>query len=311
MSSRDLVLSYVNPDTDGISCTIGYAFLADACGDRFRPVYFGQLNPETILVTSKYFNCDFERLETMPVHGRVVLVDTHQLGRLPVDLSPERVIEIIDHHPVGEPQAFPNAKIQNEPVGAAATLITERLIAARCSPSADVAGLLCSGIVSNTVNFSAPSTTDRDRAAFKWLCELVEFDQSIIEDMFNALLPDNSRSTIELLAADYKEFKIGDRVFGMSQIETANARSVMERSDLCRALAQLRQLGTSTAEHVIANVVDVVRGESVIAAGDAETKAWVEQILGAESRCGVLIVPRVVLRKTDLVPGLRRLLEKA
>ena len=129
MTARGYVFSYVNPDTDGVASAMGYAFLRRAFDDAdFQPLIWGDINVETGLVLDHFRMSVPARGRDLPPGAELVLVDTHHPAQLASQVNPLRVVEIIDHHPGGSPEAFPNAIIQNEVVGAAATLLTERIV---------------------------------------------------------------------------------------------------------------------------------------------------------------------------------------
>src|SRR5260370_17214416 len=145
---RRYVFGYVNPDTDSVCSAIGYAELADYLGSgEYVPLAWGGVNKETLLVLSRFGVKVPEDPKRLVGDCEVVLVDTHHPGHLPESLDTKCVVEIIDHHPAGEPSAFPNAKIQNEEVGAAATLVVERFRELDVRPTAPVAGLLPAAII--------------------------------------------------------------------------------------------------------------------------------------------------------------------
>src|SRR3972149_5302242 len=126
MSKDSFVLAYVNPDTDGVCSSIGYSYLKRlTAGEHFLPVIFGSLNSETHFVLN-YFEVEPPLSNPeISMDSKIAIVDTHHVGQLPSSLPLQNVIEILDHHPAGNPAAFPNAMIQNENLGAVATIIAE------------------------------------------------------------------------------------------------------------------------------------------------------------------------------------------
>ena len=159
----DIVVSYVNPDLDGIACATALSALES---HSWAPRLLGNLDSESVVV--------LDHLQ-LPTPGAVRdwvevrsiwLVDTHHVRQLPAELPRERVIRITDHHPGGDREAFPNAVIQNESVGAAATLVAEKYFESGVVIPAAISALLQAAIISNTLGFGAAATSDRDRRAF-------------------------------------------------------------------------------------------------------------------------------------------------
>jgi len=139
---------------------------------RYVLDHFGFDYPQTILNAADF--------------AEVILVDASDLNGLEGNVSPEKVIEIIDHRQINEADKFPKAKVQIELVGAAATLIAERFIQSKIEISPKSATLLCSAIISNTLNFKGGVTTDRDKLAVKWLNQFAGLPPDFWKELFSA-----------------------------------------------------------------------------------------------------------------------------
>jgi manganese-dependent inorganic pyrophosphatase len=230
-----------------------------------------------------------------------VLVDTHHSQQLPPNFPYESVVEIIDHHPAGDVALFPSASIQNEKVGAAATLLIERLEQNLSTIREDIAGLLAAAVVSNTLNFNAPSTTERDSRAFNWLSQYVNVDQVFIRDMFLERSDISSLSTYNVLEMDYKQFPVKNVLIGISQFETVALSNFISRSDLVEAVT--RFMSDRQLEYYCVNGVDIMRKASVLVAVTPSTQQLLHHALGASFTGVTASFPRILLRKTDLIPA--------
>lgn len=301
------VCSYVNPDTDGVCSAIGYARLkACTTGEAYMPAVFGALTRETAFVLEHFGTAAPVFDPRLPRRCRIALVDTHHVRQLPPGLPLTQVVEILDHHPAGDPGAFPRAELHNEPVGAAATLVAERFTACGREPDRATAGLLVAAIVSNTLDFSAPSTSDRDREACAWLKQFVHIEEGFVRRMLACRAGHEGLPTGELLRADYKEFSLGGVAVGISQIETPLPGDITGRPDLPACLLRLQ--ADRHMDHVFLNCVDMVRRCSVIVCCAAATGELLTKALGADFKSGRARFDRMLLRKTDLVPRLQALL---
>ncbi|MDO8622292.1 MAG: hypothetical protein Q7R80_03615, partial [bacterium] len=203
-----ITTSYTNPDLDGVACAVATAEFLRGQGRDARAAIFGQPSLE-----AKWF------LETFaistPPDGRPILTAGAEVVLLdasnPLDLAfpVDVVVEIVDHRQTHQADAFPNAKdVQIELVGSCATLVAERMRAAHVTLTRESARLLSGAIASNTVNFKAPVTTDRDRAAFAWLAPIAMLPETFIQDMFTAKSDLSGDRLREALLGDYtmKEF---------------------------------------------------------------------------------------------------------
>ena len=304
-----LVTSYVNPDTDGIACMLAYEaavrVVEPAFSGQIRPIMFGRINPETAAVL------EYLAVVAPPAGDSAILtsadeiclMDTHHRSQLPELFPFEKVIEVIDHHGAGDAPLV-NAQVQNEAVGAAVTLMAERFRAVGSVPPLQVVMLMGAGILSNTLDFKAPSTTDRDRQAFDWVRENSTWPADLAVELSEARKRLLDGSTIEILNADVKLFQVeGDRCLAMSQLEAANSSLIGGRGDLVEALAALAEL--RGADAVIVNLADLSIGRSLLLSPDE----WVCQKL--TRRFGVTFdaehrgwADGLFLRKTHLVPTL-------
>lgn len=304
-----LVTSYVNPDTDGITCMLAYEtavrVIEPAFSGKIHPIIFGRINPETeaVLAYLEAVAPPAGDSAILASADEICLVDTHHRSQLPELFPFEKVTEVIDHHGAGDAPLV-NAKVQNEAVGAAATLMVERFQAVSFVPPVQVVMLMGAGILSNTLDFKAPSTTDRDRQAFDWVRENSAWPAALAIELSNARERLLDGSTVDILNADVKLFQIdGDRCLAMSQLEVANASLIAERSDLVESLAALAAL--RNADAVVVNLADLSIGRSLLLSSDE----WVCETL--TRRFGVTFDAKhrgwtdgLFLRKTHLVPAL-------
>lgn len=309
LSEPRFVTSYVNPDTDGVCSSIGFAHWRQrVSGAVVEAVIFGEPDAETVYVLD-YFSVNLPLCNINPQSSDLfAIVDTHHPNQLASVIPRNNVVTIIDHHPLGSPSAFPQATLQNESVGAAATLVAERFRADCFIPERPVAGCLAAAIVSNTLDFRAPSTTERDRRAYEWLTEIAPIARGFIDQMFHVRSQHLTTSTGDIIMSDYKEFPFDGYLVGISQLETMEPHSIIERDDLTSTLSQIKR--ERELAYMIVNIVDLRQEESTIIADGVDTAKLVEAALGQPCPRGQAKFNRILLRKTDLVPQFQRVLEQ-
>ena len=110
MKRKNIVISYKNPDTDGVACSIGMAILMTNTDEKWEPVILGELGKETQYVLNQANISYPQDIGSFCDVNKIVLVDTHHKSQLPEDFPFEKVVMIIDHHPKGD-DIFPNAEI--------------------------------------------------------------------------------------------------------------------------------------------------------------------------------------------------------
>ena len=203
--SKVLVTAKSSPDIDGVACMLSYTQLL---GHDAEAVVFGSINPE-----ARFFFGERE-INVMPDDGggdweRIILVDASSMKGMPKIARADKVIEIIDHR-VGDFREgeFPNAKVQNEMVGAAATLIVERFMQAGVLPTEANAKLLYGAIFENTLDLNATNVVERDRMAIKFLEEKFGLSHEAIDAMFTYAYKERLNNLQKYLEEDSKAFEL-------------------------------------------------------------------------------------------------------
>lgn len=205
-----LATSYLNPDLDGVACAVGMAELLRRQGMDVRAAVFGTPSAEARWVMETYeIPAPPDGQTLLAPDTEIILLDASN----PLDLERAflvtSVVEIIDHREAHGAKEFPNVRrVQVELVGSCATLVAERMQAANITPVRDTARLLFGAIMSNTVNFRAPVTTDRDRRMADWLVPIAALPATFALDMFAAKSDLSGAKLRETIIGDYtvKEF---------------------------------------------------------------------------------------------------------
>lgn len=293
------VFPYINPDTDGVGAALAYSFL----NNDFLPVIFGNFDKETLFVMNILELELPARVEEIPQQAKIALVDTHHLAQLP-PINLANVVEVIDHHPAGDSDKLPNAKIQNEEVGAACTLIVERMIRDGIVPTKKMAGLLSLAIISNTLNFTAPSTSPRDKEALVCLSEYVSISEEVTLEMFKARSDISEYETIDLLLSNNKVFEIEGRRVSIIQLELVEVDNLISRPNFREAI--LRVQHDKQSDYCIFSGVDIFNRQTVIVVPSENEKEIIQRSMDIEFSGDTAVVDRILLRKTDFVPSIKK-----
>ena len=218
-----IVTSYVDPDLDGLGSAVGYAEFLNKTGKQVIIKVVGVPHDEALYVLRRF---QIEMPETIPdllSFNKVILVDTSELGSLLGKINPEAVIEVIDHRSIHEAGVFTNAKTQIELVGSVATLITEKFMTTDISISKEAAILMYGAIISNTLNFKASVTTERDRQAAAWLNQTAQLSEFFWKELFIAKSDLSGHVLKERIDGDFATFTMGGKRIGIAQIEMIGA----------------------------------------------------------------------------------------
>lgn len=237
-----------------------------------------------------------------PDPRRVILVDHAEVGQSVAGVEEAQVVEILDHHHVGDIQTRQPIAATFDPVGSTATLIVERFQRAGLEPEVSTAKLLLSAILSDTVVLNSPTTTDRDREVVKHLEGYLGLDHKEFGmRMFEASSDVSGLSAEEIASRDAKEYEVsGGARMCIAQVETVGTGLLERRDELMEALEQQRERnGYLFAALMITDIIE--QGTELLCAGDCTP---VERAFEAESNGGVIDLPGVMSRKKQVAPKL-------
>jgi inorganic pyrophosphatase/exopolyphosphatase len=296
-----LVTGYIHPDLDAYACAFAYAELLRALGREAQATCSGDPLDEVTFVLRLL---GIDRLQDFDAYlfGSGIVVDTSDTYALPPGLNPLKVEEVVDHHLYNDPALFPHARLQIEAVGAAATLIEEKFYAAHVRPSRDAAALLYGGIISNTLNFQATVTTDRDRISAGRLRSLAELPDDFPAQLFRAKSDLSGAKLLETLRNDMAGSETAGKIFALGQLELADVHAL-----LATRLPEMKRFMLAHREYLDAYVTmlslsDVVAGKTYFVAADAFSEDVLERALGLTFHQGVAEYPKLILRKEYVAP---------
>jgi manganese-dependent inorganic pyrophosphatase len=167
-----------------------------------------------------------------PERKQVILVDHNEYAQSVEGLEEAEILEIIDHHKLGDISTNMPITFRNVPVGSTCTIIYYLFKEYRVDMSMAMAGLLLSGILSDTLLFKSPTTTEMDRNASKDLNEVLHLDlEGYAMDMFKAGTSLEGQSIEEIFFKDFKEFKVDKFQIGISQVFTLDIDSVFNQKE--------------------------------------------------------------------------------
>lgn len=304
-----LITCYVNPDLDGIAGAIAYCEFLQKTGRGSVVGIIGEPHDEARYILDRYNFSYPQSIINADNFNEVILVDASDLNGLEGNIAPEKVIEIIDHRKINEASKFPNAKIQIELVGSAATLIAEKFIENNVSISKESATLLCGAIISNTLNFKGSVTTERDKKAVEYLNKVALLSDNFWKELFLAksdLAGDKLKKRIE---GDFAWFTLADKKVGIAQIEIMGAEKlVKERGvEIVNILEQIKL--DMNLDYIFQNTIELELGNNYFISSDIKTQSLLEKVLGIKFNDFVASRSNLIMRK-QIVPLLKEELEK-
>lgn len=304
-----LVTSYVNPDLDGVAGAIAYGEFLRKIGGYAVVGIIGEPHDEAKYIFDR-FGFEYPQIiENADNFDEVVLVDASDLNGLEGKISPEKVIEIIDHRKVHEADKFPNAKAQVELVGAAATLVAEKFIQNNVDISKESATLVYGAIISNTINFKGSVTTERDKKAVAWLNKVAKLPEDFWKDLFTAKSDLSGKKLAERIEGDFAWFVLGGKKVGIAQIEIIGAKKLLEERsrEIIQTLEKIKK--KMGLDIVFQNTIELEDAKTFFVAQDANTQKLLGKVLGARFAGSVAERSDLMMRK-QIVPLLKEDLEK-
>ncbi|MBW7978937.1 manganese-dependent inorganic pyrophosphatase [Bacillus velezensis] len=299
-----LIFGHQNPDTDTICSAIAYADLKNKLGFNAEPVRLGQVNGETQYALD-YFKQESPRLvETAAneVNG-VILVDHNERQQSIKDIEDVQVLEVIDHHRIANFETAEPLYYRAEPVGCTATILNKMYKENNVKIEKEIAGLMLSAIISDSLLFKSPTCTEQDIAAAKELAEIAGVDAE--EYGLNMLKAgaDLSKKTVEeLISLDAKEFTLGSKKVEIAQVNTVDIEDVKKRQpELEAALSKV--IAEKNLDLFLLVITDILENDSlVLAIGDQASK--VEKAFNVTLENNTALLKGVVSRKKQVVPVL-------
>jgi len=301
------VIGHRRPDTDSVCSAIAYAHLKAALGDHdVRPAAAGPLNAETRYALARFGVAEPERLTT-GAGRRLILVDHNEVAQAVDGVADAAVVEVWEHHRVGDLDLAQPIVFHCEPVGATATLITEQFVLHGVEIPPAIAGLLLAAILSDTLGFASPTAVEKDRTMAARLAAIAGVDAAAFGRELMAARGDvAARPADDLVAADFKEFDLAGHRVGIGQIEAADTTPLLpRRAELVGALERRR--AARALEFALLLVTDIARKGShlwVTGPGDAV----VAQAFGLALEDRGVYLAGCMSRKKQVVPPLERAL---
>ncbi|MFB5269060.1 manganese-dependent inorganic pyrophosphatase [Paenibacillus enshidis] len=302
--AKTLIFGHKNPDTDTITSAIAYAALKTQLGADVEAVRLGGVNGETQYALD-YFKVSAPRLvENVSEEAQeVILVDHNERQQSANDIDKVRVTEVIDHHRIANFETAHPLYFRAEPVGCTATILNKLYKENGVAVPKDIAGLMLSAIISDSLLFKSPTCTEQDVAAARELAEIAGVDaDSYGFDMLKAGA-DLSKHTIEqLISLDAKEFDMNGRKVEIAQVNAVDVNDVLSRQSELEA-ALNKTIADKNLDLFLFVVTDIINSNSVGIALGSQAQA-VEKAYNVKLDTNKAVLEGVVSRKSQIVPVL-------
>lgn len=303
MSDIVYVTGHKNPDTDTICCAIAYAELKRNLGVDARAVRAGEINEETAFALNK-FGFEHPELITDVAGEKIILVDHNEAKQSPEGVDKADIMEVIDHHKINFNYAKP-IEFLSKPLGATATLIYEKYQIEEVKVTKNIAGLLLSAILSDTIVLKGPTTTVADMEIAKKLATIAGIPdlQKYGIELKKQKASLFGKSANDLINSDLKEFDFKGKRVMIGQIEIVENTEFENRRE--EFISEMEKIKVEKQVALIAfmatNIIEM--GTTLLCVGNTET---VQKAFHQRVKNNSIYLKDVMSRKNDIVPFLEK-----
>ncbi len=238
----------------------------------------------------------------------VILVDHNEMSQTVDGIEEAEILEIIDHHRIGDIRTEKPILFKNDPVGCTSTIVANSYFESGLAPSKKLSGLMCAAILSDTLKFKSPTSTYLDKITAEKLASIAGIDiDTFSMEMFRAGSALKGETPEELLTKDFKEYEFSRGKVGIAQITTIDIKNVDEIQDLILE-SMAKFCSTGNYGLVMLLVTDIMnQGSEVFFCG--RLKDVVGKAFGLEPKGHSVYLPGIVSRKKQIVPAIATALE--
>ncbi|MEE0511185.1 MAG: manganese-dependent inorganic pyrophosphatase [Peptococcaceae bacterium] len=310
--SKVLVFGHANPDTDSITSAISYAYLLNQTGHEATAYALGVPSEETQFALDTFGVASPQVIEkaaeVADADTILALVDHNEAQQSLPDRGDYRIWSVVDHHRIANIETVEPLNYRAEAVGCTGTILYKMYNEQGVDIPKNIAGLMLSAVISDTLLMKSPTCTPEDEAAIIALAALAGVDYNTYGlDLLKAGTNLSAKSCEELLDLDAKSFPMGSATVRIAQVNTVDVNDVLTRK---AELSDLMQKNSEKEGYdlfllLITNILD---SNSTALITGTET-AKVESAFGVTVTDGLAELAGVVSRKKQVVPPLTKAFE--
>lgn len=307
MADKVLICGHKNPDNDAISAAIGLAFFENEIAKRqgrsteYEAVRLGPCPPETAWNLEENGISQPRLIESVGEGDQIILADHNEMGQAVDGLADAEVVGIVDHHRIGDVMTAAPIYMTVRPWGSTATLITWLCRQNDVDIPMDIAHVLLSAILTDTVIQKSPTATAMDDIQIAYLEDITGKERvSFGQDLFRCRGREDELHIKDYVEADSKEFTVAGKTVLIAQHETVDFPAAMEREAEARQHMQ-HLIAQHGYDFVLLMVTDILNeGSNFLVEGNHEVP---DQVFGIDSSSAVWM-PGVLSRKKQVAAPL-------
>ena len=301
------VFGHKSPDTDSTGSPIIWAwYLTEHRKQPAEAKLLGEPNTEAAFVLKKWNLPKPEIISSVAAGDKVVIVDTNNPAELPEGINGADIIQIIDHHKLtGGIETKGPIDITIKPLACTATIMHNLMGENAARMPREIKGAMLSCILSDTLEFRSPTTTEQDKALALELAKDLGIDvAAYAAEMFEAKSDVGAFSDAELLRMDSKEYNVAGKELRVSVLETTAPKMILDRKDsLMKSMEAVAK--EDGADQVLLFVIDILKEEATLLVPNDLVKKLAETSFGATVTGDTVVLPGVMSRKKQIIPALK------
>ena len=260
-----------------------------------------------IVDDDNYLNGIITRSDLLePIQKQVILVDHNEISQAVNGIEDADILEIIDHHRVGDISTIRPITVYNEPVGSTCTIVANQIFLHRIDMIPDIAGALLSGILSDTLLLTLSTTTEKDLEIAQKLALVADLDLTTLgKELLTSSMNLRGKTPRDILFQDFKTYHFNEKKIGVNQIMNLdNEEITVIEPDIKSEMEKLcREEAYDMVAMLIMNPLEK-KGEEIIVKGDTKI---IEKAFGVTVKHDKCFVPKIMSRKKDFIPAIGRL----
>jgi len=238
---------------------------------------------------------------------KVILVDHNNYEQSVEGLEEAEIVEILDHHNLGSIGTSMPISFTSRPVGCTATIVYDEFKKERVEIPQNIAGLLLSAIISDTLLFTSPTTTFKDKLVASDLSKIAKVDiKDYGIEMLKAASSIKGLSVSELIMQDFKSYSINDKDYGIAVITTMDFDQIEKEID--KYVEKLNEMSQNAYESVLIFITDIMKEGSYILYND-NSKNLLMAAFNLENIYEGIFIPGLMSRKKQILPALMQELD--
>jgi len=299
------IAGHRNPDTDSVCSAIAYAELKNKQGVKAIPVILSEINSETKFVLEKWKMSVPQLLEDA-TGKQLIIVDHSEVRQGPKNMDKAEILEVVDHHKIGDLQTSQPIMFISKPVGCTCTVVYDLYMEEGETPSKEVKALILSAILSDTWAFKSVITTQHDKEVAEKLASDLGLDiEEYGMSLFKAKIDFHDKTAEQILNTDTKkyDFKKGKAHIGVYELIAGTDELLKRKQEIIDYMKEMHK----TIETIVFAIIDISKCETHILVVSKFEKE-ISHALKADVEDHYEKLPCLMSRKKQIVPVLEKIM---